>query len=57
MKNEIYEFVYLDKKGNELKKEQRRCSSKKRAIYLSKMLLGESKLNDLYIIKIRKLPI
>ena len=57
MKNVIYEFIYLDKKGNVLKKELRKCSSNKRAKYLSKMLVCNTKLNDLDKIEIRLLPI
>lgn len=57
MKNDIYEFVYLDKIGNELKKENRKCSSKKNAINISKALLDNSMINDLHRIKTRKLPI
>lgn len=57
MKNVIYEFIYLDKQGNELKKELRKCSSKKSAINVSKALLDNSMNNDLHKIKTRKLPL
>jgi len=57
MKNDIYEFIYLDKKGNKLKKENRKCSSKKHAIYISKLIFDYSRINDLHKIKTRKLPI
>lgn len=55
MKNVIYEFIYLDKQGNELKKELRKCSSKKSAINVSKALLDNSMDNDLHKIKTRKI--
>lgn len=57
MKNDIYEFVYLDKKGNELKKEFRKCWSKKDAINTSKAFLEITLDNDVHKIKTRKLPI
>lgn len=57
MKDEIYEFIYLDKKGNELKKELRYCISKKHAIDISKLIVNNSSINDLHEIKTRKLPL
>lgn len=57
MKKEIYEFIYLDKKGNELKKEYRECWSKKDAIITSKAFLEVTLCNDVHKIKTRKLPI
>lgn len=57
MKSLIYEFIWLDKQGNVLKKELRKCSSKKRAKYLSKMLVINTRLNDLDKIKITLLPL
>lgn len=57
MKNDIYEFIYLDKKGNELTRRQLYCYSKKEAINLSKAILANSMINDLHEIKTRKLPI
>lgn len=57
MKNDIYEFIYLDKRGNELTKRILYCYSKKEAINISKALLANSKINDLHEIKTRKLPI
>lgn len=57
MKYDVYEFIYLDKKGNELKKELRKCSSKKNAINVSKALLDNSMMNDLKRVKTRKFPI
>lgn len=56
MKPNIYEFIYLDKKGNQLKKELRKCSSKKSAINISKALFDISMINDLHKIKTKKLP-
>lgn len=55
MKDEIYEFIYLDKKGNELKKELRYCISKKHAIDISKLIVDNSSINDLHEIKTRKI--
>lgn len=57
MKKDIYEFTYLDKRGNKLKKENRKCSSKKHAIYISKLIFDYSRIKDLHKIKTRKLPI
>lgn len=57
MKFDVYEFIYFDKKGNELKREMRKCSSKKSAINVSKALFANSMINDLHKIKTRKLPI
>lgn len=54
MKLNIYEFIYLDKNGNELKKDLRKCSSKKNAINLSKALFDNTRINDLHKIKTRK---
>ena len=57
MKRYVYEFIYLDRKGNELKKEMRVCSSKKSAINVSKSIFANSLMNDLHRIKTRKTPI
>ena len=57
MKYDVYEFIYLDKKGNILHKEIRKCSSKKNAINISKALLDNSIMNGLKRIKTRKFPI
>ena len=57
MKNDIYEFIYLDKKGNVIKKEHRKCWSKKQAINMSKAFLDITLDNDVHRIKTRKLPI
>lgn len=57
MKKEIYEFIYLDKKGNVLKKEYRECYSKKDAIITSRAFLEVILDNDVHKIKTKKKPI
>lgn len=53
MNDEIYEFIYLDKQGNKLKKELRYCISKSHAIEISKLIIDMS--NDLHEIKTIKI--
>lgn len=55
MNDEIYEFIYLDKQGNQLKKELRYCISKRHAIDISKLIIDNSMSNDLHKIKTRKI--
>lgn len=49
-----YTFIYLDKKGNELKSEQRECYSLGEARKLADNLEANSMLNDLKEIRVKR---
>jgi hypothetical protein len=52
MKN--FDFIYLDKDGNELQKEVYSCQNKRQAMKIASAFLANSMLNDLKTIKTRK---
>ena len=47
-----YTFVYVDKAGNELKREKFECSSKKEALFIARNKAAVSMINDLFKIKV-----
>ena len=56
MKDVIYEIIFTDNKGNELKKVLWKCTSEEEDIKLSKAVEFYSMIHDMVKIKASKLP-